>query len=142
MTAFFESTIGLPYGWAWFLATIIGILAFAGIGHTAHTARTGFIGRRAGSLMSATQELMMSGDALLDRWFTSERLKAALAWFGAQSGPPMNAPGTAPMVGFAALMHRIPPGRAVGGSGALTSTGRPVRGWGMTIRRASRCSRF
>ncbi len=96
--------------------------AFAGIGHTAHTARTGFIGRRAGSLMSATQELMMSGDALLDRWFTSERLKAALAWFGAQSGPPMNAPGTAPMVGFAALMHRIPPGRAVGGSGALTES--------------------
>ncbi|WP_431818371.1 phytoene desaturase family protein [Gordonia jacobaea] len=96
--------------------------AFTGIGNTAHTARTGFIGRRAGSLMSATQELMMSGDALLDRWFTSERLKAALAWFGAQSGPPMNAPGTAPMVGFAALMHRIPPGRAVGGSGALTES--------------------
>ncbi|GAB33541.1 phytoene desaturase family protein, partial [Gordonia otitidis] len=94
--------------------------AFAGIGHTAHTARTGVLGRRAGALMAATQELMMSGDALLDRWFVSERLKAALAWFGAQSGPPMNAPGTAPMVGFAALMHRIPPGRAVGGSGALT----------------------
>ncbi|WP_040518829.1 phytoene desaturase family protein [Gordonia aichiensis] len=96
--------------------------AFAGIGTTAHTARRGLFGRRAGSLMAATQELMMSGDALLDRWFDSERLKAALAWFGAQSGPPMNAPGTAPMVGFAALMHRIPPGRAVGGSGALTES--------------------
>ena len=29
MTAFFESTVGLPYGWAWFLATIVGILVIA-----------------------------------------------------------------------------------------------------------------
>ncbi|GGB34183.1 NADH-quinone oxidoreductase subunit H [Sphingomonas metalli] len=29
MTDFFNSTIGLPYGWAWFLATIIGILVIA-----------------------------------------------------------------------------------------------------------------
>ena len=65
------------------------------------------------------RDFLASGDALLDEYFDSERLKAALAWFGAQSGPPMSQPGTAPMVGFAALMHDIPPGRAVGGSGAL-----------------------
>lgn len=29
MTDFFNHTIGLPYGWAWFLATIVGILAIA-----------------------------------------------------------------------------------------------------------------
>ena len=29
MTSFFNTTIGLPYGWAWFLATIIGILVIA-----------------------------------------------------------------------------------------------------------------
>ncbi|WP_375288615.1 NADH-quinone oxidoreductase subunit NuoH [Sphingomonas sp.] len=29
MTAFFNTTIGLPYGWAWFLATLIGILLIA-----------------------------------------------------------------------------------------------------------------
>jgi NADH-quinone oxidoreductase subunit H len=29
MTAFFNTTIGLPYGWAWFLATIAGILLIA-----------------------------------------------------------------------------------------------------------------
>lgn len=68
-----------------------------------------------------SREFLASGDALLDEWFDDERLKAALAWFGAQSGPPMSEPGTAPMVGFAALMHTIPPGRAVGGSGALTA---------------------
>ena len=29
MTAFFQNTVGLPYGFAWFLATIIGILVIA-----------------------------------------------------------------------------------------------------------------
>lgn len=69
--------------------------------------------------VGAAQTFLSSGDALLDATFTSERLKAALSWFGAQSGPPMSHPATAPMIGFAALMHRIPPGRAVGGSGVL-----------------------
>ncbi|HLM07799.1 MAG TPA: NAD(P)/FAD-dependent oxidoreductase [Blastococcus sp.] len=65
-------------------------------------------------------DFLGSGDALLDRWFTSERLKAALAWFGAQSGPPMSEPGTAAMVAWAALLHDVPPGHPVGGSGGLT----------------------
>jgi len=65
-------------------------------------------------------DFLGSGDALLDRWFESERLKAALAWFGAQSGPPMSEPGTASMVGWAALLHEVPPGHPVGGSGGLT----------------------
>lgn len=67
-----------------------------------------------------SRQFLTTGDALLDEYFDDEPLKAALAWFGAQSGPPMSEPGTAPMVGFAALMHTLPPGRAVGGSGALT----------------------
>ena len=54
-------------------------------------------------------DFLGSGDALLDRWFASERLKAALAWFGAQSGPPMSEPGTAAMVGWVALLHDVPP---------------------------------
>jgi NADH-quinone oxidoreductase subunit H len=29
MTAFFEAHLGMPYGWAWFLSTIIGILVIA-----------------------------------------------------------------------------------------------------------------
>lgn len=78
----------------------------------------GLDARDGGSALS--REFLQSGDALLDSFFDDERLKASLAWFGAQSGPPMSEPGTAPMVGFAALMHTIPPGRAVGGSGALT----------------------
>lgn len=65
-------------------------------------------------------DFLGSGDALLDRWFGSERLKAALAWFGAQSGPPMSEPGTAAMVGWVALLHEVPPGHPLGGSGGLT----------------------
>ncbi|TCJ90141.1 phytoene desaturase family protein [Nocardia alba] len=79
----------------------------------------GLDARAGGSALS--REFLQSGDALLDFWFDDERLKASLAWFGAQSGPPMSEPGTAPMAGFAALMHRLPPGRAVGGSGALSA---------------------
>jgi phytoene dehydrogenase-like protein len=66
-------------------------------------------------------DFLGSGDALLDRWFGSERLKAALAWFGAQSGPPMSEPATAAMVGWVALLHDVPPGHPVGGSGELTA---------------------
>jgi phytoene dehydrogenase-like protein len=66
-------------------------------------------------------DFLGSGDALLDRWFGSERLKAALAWFGAQSGPAMSEPGTAAMVGWVALLHDVPPGHPVGGSGGLTA---------------------
>ncbi|MGY1713884.1 phytoene desaturase family protein [Geodermatophilus sp. SYSU D01106] len=66
-------------------------------------------------------DFLGSGDALLDRWFASERLKAALAWFGAQSGPPMSEPGTAAMVAWVALLHDTPPGHPVGGSGGLTA---------------------
>lgn len=29
MTSFFESTVGLPYGWAWTVATLVGILVIA-----------------------------------------------------------------------------------------------------------------
>jgi phytoene dehydrogenase-like protein len=73
------------------------------------------------SLTAMSRRYLASGDALLDEYFDNERLKAALAWFGAQSGPAMSEPGTAPMIGFAALMHTLPPGRALGGSGALTT---------------------
>jgi phytoene dehydrogenase-like protein len=66
-------------------------------------------------------DFLGSGNALLDRWFDSERLKAALAWFGAQSGPPMSEPGTAAMVAWVALLHDVPPGHPVGGSGGLTA---------------------
>ncbi|GAA4390516.1 NAD(P)/FAD-dependent oxidoreductase [Tsukamurella soli] len=73
------------------------------------------------TVVGMSHAFLQSGDSLLDEYFDDERLRAALAWFGSQSGPAMSEPGTAPMVGFAALMHVRPPGRAIGGSGALTA---------------------
>ena len=59
-------------------------------------------------------DFLGSGDALLDRWFASERLKAALAWFGAQCGPPMSRAGHrrhGRLGGAAARRPARPPGR-------------------------------
>jgi phytoene dehydrogenase-like protein len=66
------------------------------------------------------RQFLTTGDHLLDEHFDDERLKTALAWMGAQAGPPPHEVATADLVGWVPLMHRRPPGRPVGGSGALT----------------------
>ena len=71
--------------------------------------------------MEISRQMLSPGDAVLDESFTDERLKAALAWMGAQSGPPMSEPGTAGHLGWSAMMHLRAPGRPVGGSGGLTA---------------------
>jgi phytoene dehydrogenase-like protein len=68
------------------------------------------------------RDFLQPGDALLDGLFHDERLKAGLSWLGAQSGPPMHEPGTAPMVGFWSLLHTRSPGRPVGGSCGLSES--------------------
>src|SRR5207342_887497 len=52
--------------------------------------------------------------------FRDERLKAALAWLVAQSGPPAHEPGTVGHLMWPALLHLKPPGRPIGGSGMLS----------------------
>lgn len=81
------------------------------------------IGRAAGSRDGAElgRQFMLPADALLDEHFTDERLKTALAWLGAQSGPPTHEPITADLMAWVALLHTRSPGRPVGGSGALTA---------------------
>src|SRR3954454_19283851 len=71
--------------------------------------------------LELARQFLTPGDALLDALFDSEHLKTAPSWLGAQSGPPTSEVATADLVGWNALMHRRPPGRAVGGSGALTA---------------------
>jgi len=66
-------------------------------------------------------EFLCTGDALLDATFSDERLRTALGWLGAQSGPPTSEVATAELVAWNTLLHDIPPGRAVGGSGALSA---------------------
>jgi phytoene dehydrogenase-like protein len=70
--------------------------------------------------LELSRQFLQPGDQLLDEHFTDERLKTALSWLGAQSGPPTHEVATADLVGWNALLHTLPPGRAVGGSGALT----------------------
>lgn len=69
--------------------------------------------------METARQMLVSGDALLDETFTCERLKTALSWLGAQSGPPTHEGATADLVGWNTLMHDQAPGHPVGGSGML-----------------------
>jgi len=79
------------------------------------------VGRGAGqSGLETARQLLQPADQVLDEHFTDERLKTALAWMGAQSGPPTSEVGTADLVGWVPLLHRRPPGRPLGGSGMLT----------------------
>jgi phytoene dehydrogenase-like protein len=70
--------------------------------------------------LELARQFLTPADALLDSLFDSEHLKTALSWLGAQSGPPTSEIATADLVGWNTLLHRRPPGRAIGGSGALT----------------------
>lgn len=73
-----------------------------------------------GRTTAMVREFLGSADAVLDAYFDDEHLKSALAWMAAQSGPPSHEAGTADMVGWLTMMHVIPPGRPIGGSGMLT----------------------
>jgi phytoene dehydrogenase-like protein len=68
----------------------------------------------------AAHAFLRPAEAMLAETFTDERLRAALGWWAAQSGPPPHEPGTAPMAGTVALLHSRPAGRPRGGSGRLS----------------------
>jgi phytoene dehydrogenase-like protein len=63
---------------------------------------------------------MEPAEHLLARQFSDTRLRAALGWWAAQSGPPPHASGTAPHAGTVALFHLRRAGRPRGGSGRLS----------------------
>jgi phytoene dehydrogenase-like protein len=94
------------------------------------------LGRRTGlGGLELSRQFLTSGDALLDEHFEDERLKTALAWMGAQSGPAPHEPATADLVGWNALLHRISPGVPVGGSGMLSiALARRLEALGGTLR--------
>jgi phytoene dehydrogenase-like protein len=82
-----------------------------------------------------SRQFLSSGDALLDERFDDERLKTALAWLGAQSGPPTHEVATADLVGWNAVLHRRPPGHPKGGSGMLSvALARRFEALGGTVR--------
>jgi phytoene dehydrogenase-like protein len=85
--------------------------------------------------LELSRQFLTSGDHLLDELFDDERLKTALSWLGAQSGPPTHEAATADLVGWNALMHRLPPGHPRGGSGMLSvALARRLAALGGTVR--------
>lgn len=111
---------------------------FAAFGHPPTAGRLGRtlwgIGRR-GAGADTARQFLAPADWLLDRYFTDERLKTALAWMGAQSGPPTHEVATADLVGWVPMMHRRAPGHPRGGSGALTQAlARRLESCGGTLR--------
>jgi phytoene dehydrogenase-like protein len=63
---------------------------------------------------------MQPAEALIDTQFDDPRLRAALQWWAAQSGPPPHALGTAPIAGTITMFHQQAAGRPRGGSGRLS----------------------
>ncbi len=57
---------------------------------------------------------------LLTDTFESEKMRAALAWWGAQSGPPPTDAVTSEFVAWHSVIHKKGPARPKGGSGMLT----------------------
>ncbi|HEU0101617.1 MAG TPA: NAD(P)/FAD-dependent oxidoreductase [Mycobacteriales bacterium] len=88
----------------------------------AHLGRTLWgVGKNTGlGGLELSRQFLSSADALLDEHFDDERLKTALAWMGAQSGPPTHEVATADLVGWNTVMHLRPPGHPKGGSGMLS----------------------
>ncbi len=96
--------------------------AFQGPPTGAHLGRTLWgVGKGTGlGGLELSRQFLTSADALLDEHFDDERLKTALAWMGAQSGPPTHEVATADLVGWNTVMHLLPPGHPKGGSGMLS----------------------
>jgi phytoene dehydrogenase-like protein len=96
--------------------------AFQGPPTMAHLGRTLWgVGKATGlDGLEMSRQFLTSADSLLDEHFDDERLKTALAWMGAQSGPPTHEVATADLVGWNTVMHLLPPGHPKGGSGMLS----------------------
>ena len=96
--------------------------AFQGAPTPMHLGRTLWgVGKSTGlDGLELSRQFLTSGDSLLDEHFDDERLKTALAWMGAQSGPPTHEVATADLVGWNTVMHLKPPGHPKGGSGMLS----------------------
>lgn len=103
-------------------------LAFLKAGSRPATARN--LGRAAwtsgrrhpGGRAEMVRTFMQPAETLIAATFADTRLRAAIGWWAAQSGPPPHTVGTAPIAGSLAMFHNRPAGRPRGGSGRLSET--------------------
>ena len=96
--------------------------AFQGAPTMRHLGRTLWgVGKSTGlDGLELSRQFLTTANSLLDEHFDDERLKTALAWMGAQSGPPTHEVATADLVGWNTVMHLRAPGHPKGGSGMLS----------------------
>lgn len=73
-----------------------------------------------GGSLDTLRRIFTSYGQLINEWFESEPMRAALAWLAAQSGPPPDEIGTADFAGWHAMLHRSGAKHPRGGSGMLT----------------------
>jgi len=66
------------------------------------------------------RKLFSSYGRLINDTFEDERVRAALTWWGAQSGPPPIDAVSAEFIGWHSVIHKKGPARPRGGSGMLT----------------------
>ena len=66
------------------------------------------------------RNLFSSYGRLINNTFEDDRVRAALAWWGAQSGPPPIDAVSAEFIGWHSVIHKEGPARPRGGSGMLT----------------------
>jgi phytoene dehydrogenase-like protein len=79
------------------------------------------VGRRhRGGRADLVRDMMQPAETLIHNTFHDERLRAAIGWWAAQSGPPPHSIGTAPIAGTVAMFHLRTAGRPRGGSGRLS----------------------
>lgn len=69
---------------------------------------------------SSLQQILRPYGDVANQYFTEEKIKAALVWMAAQSGPPPTEPLTAPFLLWHPLYHEGGIARPRGGSGMLT----------------------
>jgi len=87
-------------------------------GTLAALARAAARGRR--SLSPGVRILMSSPGAMIDEWFESTELKAALACYAVSTMASLDEPGSGLVLSLFAVMHKWGMHRPVGGSGALS----------------------
>lgn len=89
------------------------------------------------------RKIFSSYGKLISDTFSDERLRAALAWWGAQSGPPPMDTASAEFIGWHSMIHRVGPARPRGGSGMLTQAlASSLRSNGGQVRTASEVTKI
>lgn len=77
-------------------------------------------GRSRSERADLLRKLLKSYGRLITDTFEDDRVRAALAWWGAQSGPPPTDAVSAEFIGWHSVIHNKGPARPRGGSGMLT----------------------